>query len=123
MTYSADYAAESPTRDDIEAIREPMVIEFGQPDCPYCQAAAPFIEAAFADFPGVVHMKLKDGEGLLLGRAFDVAQWPTLIFMQEGQESTRLVRPQSEQEVREALEEIDTKDQPDPDQAGISGGN
>ena len=49
MTYSAEYATDHPTRDEVEAIREPTVLEFGQPGCGYCQAAAPLIQAAFAD--------------------------------------------------------------------------
>ncbi len=87
MTYSAEYATDHPTRDEVEAIREPTVVEFGQPGCGYCQAAAPLIKAAFADFTGVVHLKLEDAKGRLLGRAFKVKQWPTLIFLQEGRGS------------------------------------
>ncbi len=121
MTYSAEYATDHPTRDEVDAIREPTVVEFGRPDCPHCQAAAPLVKAAFADFPGVGHVKLEDGEGLLLGRSFKVKQWPTLIFLQEGEEVDRLVRPQSEQEVRQALEKIDTKAYRDADQAGTGG--
>ena len=121
MTYSAEYATDPPTRDEVEAIREPTVVEFGQPGCGHCQAAAPLIKAAFADFTGVVHLKLEDAKGRLLGRAFKVKQWPTLIFLQEGEEVARLVRPQSEQAVREALEKIDTKAYRDADQAGTGG--
>ena len=121
MTYSAEYATDLPTRDEVEAIREPTVVEFGQPGCGHCQAAAPLIKAAFADFTGVVHLKLEDAKGRLLGRAFKVKQWPTLIFLQEGEEVARLVRPQSEQAVREALEKIDTKAYRDADQAGTGG--
>ena len=121
MTYSAEYATDHPARDEVEAIREPTVVEFGQPGCGHCQAAAPLIKAAFADFTGVVHLKLEDAKGRLLGRAFKVKQWPTLIFLQEGEEVARLVRPQSEQAVREALEKIDTKAYRDADQAGTGG--
>ena len=121
MTYSAEYATDHPPRDEVEAIREPTVVEVGQPGCGHCQAAAPLIKAAFADFTGVVHLKLEDAKGRLLGRAFKVKQWPTLIFLQEGEEGARLVRPQSEQAVREALEKIDTKAYRDADQAGTGG--
>ena len=85
------------------------------------EISAPLIKAAFADFTGVVHLKLEDAKGRLLGRAFKVKQWPTLIFLQEGEEVARLVRPQSEQAVREALEKIDTKAYRDADQAGTGG--
>lgn len=121
MSYSAEYATDHPTRDEVNAIREPMVVEFGQPGCGHCQAAAPLIKAAFAEFTGVVHLKLEDAKGRLLGRAFEVKQWPTLIFLQEGEEVERLVRPRSEQEIREALEKIDTKAYRDAGQAGTGG--
>jgi len=36
-----------------------------------------------------------------------VKLWPTLVFLREGREAARLVRPQRAQEVREALLRID----------------
>lgn len=118
MSFSEDYATNHPTRDEIDGIRAPTVLEFGQPSCPCCQASEPVIRSAFKDFPGVSHLKLEDGQGRLLGRSFEVHKWPTLIFLQEGEEVDRLVRPASEKEVRKALESIDTKSYRDPDQAG-----
>ena len=43
----------------------------------------------------------------MLGRAFNVDKWPTLIFIQEGREVSRLVRPDNEDQVRDRMEEID----------------
>ena len=65
MTYSAEYATDHPTRDEVEAIREPTVVEFGQPGCGHCQAAAPLIKAAFAaiqppDSTACPYCKLKE---------------------------------------------------------------
>ena len=50
--YSAEYATNHPTRDEIQGIVEPTVLEFGSPDCPHCQEAEPKVKAAFQDFPG-----------------------------------------------------------------------
>ena len=49
------------------------------------------------------HIKVEDGSGRPLGRAFRVKLWPTLIFLRDGQEVARLVRPQSAGAIRDAL--------------------
>ncbi len=42
---------------------------------------------------GLPHIKVYDGKGKSLGRAFKVKLWPTLVLMRGGQEIERLVRP------------------------------
>ena len=37
--------------------------------------------------------------GRASGRSFRVTQWPTLIFLRDGQELARLVRPASAQDI------------------------
>lgn len=39
------------------------------------------------------HLKIEDGPGRRLGRFFRVKLWPTLVFLQDGEEVARLVRP------------------------------
>ena len=46
-----------------------------------------------ARHPQVHHIRVEDGPGRRLGRSFAVRLWPTLIFLREGQEVARLVRP------------------------------
>jgi thioredoxin 1 len=82
-----------PTRAGIDALTEPLVIEFGAPWCGHCQAAQPLITAALARYPQIRHLKIEDGPGRLLGRSFRVKLWPTLVFMRQGKEVERLVRP------------------------------
>jgi thioredoxin 1 len=55
----------------------------------------------------VRHIKVEDGPGRPLGRSFGVRLWPTLVFLREGQERARLVRPQGEGQVADALAKID----------------
>ena len=83
------------------------MLEFGSPFCGYCRAAQPLLAAAFAEHPGVRHVKIADATGRPLGRTFDVKLWPTLVFLRNGQESTRLVRPSDAEAIADELAKID----------------
>ena len=107
MPMNTVYAASEPGRADIESLREPAVLEFGAPWCGHCQAAQPLLEAAFAGHAKVRHFKVEDGKGRPLGRAFGVKLWPTLVFLEQGREVARLVRPTQAGPIREALALID----------------
>jgi thioredoxin 1 len=106
MTSPRDYATEAPSRSDIEALSGAAVLEFGTGWCGYCRAAQPVVEAALAKQPGVRHLKVEDGPGRPLGRSFRVKLWPTLIFLRDGTEVARVVRPQGEAELGEPLARI-----------------
>ncbi|OZI37630.1 thiol reductase thioredoxin [Bordetella genomosp. 10] len=103
MSEAAPALPAEPTREEIDALRAPTLLEFGASWCPHCQAAQPLIGHALAAYPGVDHIKVEDGKGRRLGRSFTVKLWPTLVFLREGKEVARLVRPQSEAAIREAL--------------------
>lgn len=93
MTFTALYPADEPTLASISALPGVVVVEFGTPWCGYCIAAQPAIEAALSAQPQVRHIKVEDGRGRPLGRAFHVKLWPTLIFLRDGIERARVVRP------------------------------
>src|SRR5688500_6387697 len=101
-----DYANIEPPRTEIDSMPGPVVIEFGVPWCPYCMRAQPLITAALGERPEVRHLKIEDGRGRRLGRSFEVKLWPTLIFMRDGTEVARLVRPAESRAVSEALARI-----------------
>lgn len=107
MTMNDSYAAIEPTRAEIDRIEGPAVIEFGAPWCGYCRAAQPLLAAAFAARPHVRHVKIEDGKGRPLGRSFRVRLWPTLVFLRDGKETARLVRPDDADAIRDALAQID----------------
>ena len=106
MTMNDSYAAIEPTRAEIDRIEGPAVIEFGAPWCGYCRAAQPLLAAAFAARPQVRHVKIEDGKGRPLGRSFRVRLWPTLVFLHDGKEAARLVRPDDADAIRDALAQI-----------------
>ncbi|MCW5635075.1 MAG: thioredoxin family protein [Rubrivivax sp.] len=100
---STPFETTEPTRADIDARRGPLLLEFGSPTCGYCRRAQPLVEEALAASPGVPHVKVADGPGQPLGRSFRVTLWPTLVFLRDGVEQARAVRPQSVGEIAEGL--------------------
>lgn len=92
-----------PARDEIDALRGEILLEFGINECPHCQRVQPLIANALKRYPGVQHLRIEDGKGRRLGRSFSVKLWPALIFMREGQEIARLLRPISQPEVDEGF--------------------
>jgi thioredoxin 1 len=103
MSNPSDYATDAPSRSEIDALAGAAVLEFGTGWCGYCRAAQPVIEAALARHPGVRHIKVEDGPGRPLGRSFGVKLWPTLVFLRDGQEVARVVRPQAQAQLGEPL--------------------
>ena len=104
------YEEREPSRDEVDAWRGATMLEFGNAWCGHCGAAQPLITRAFAAHPGVRHVKIADGSGRRLGRSFRVKLWPTLIFLRDGDELARLVRPHEERELAEAFARVDPPD-------------
>jgi thioredoxin 1 len=101
-----EYVPESVTRAELDALPGPTVVEFGTNWCGYCLGAQPFVEAALAGRDDVRHLKVEDGPGRPLGRSFRVKLWPTLVFLRDGTEIERVVRPTSDEALRSALARI-----------------
>jgi thioredoxin 1 len=102
-----NYATVEPRRAETDALKGPVMIEFGSPSCGHCRAAQALIAVALEQHPGVHHIKIADGPGRPLGRSFKVKLWPTLIFQHDGMEKSRLVRPGDANMIAVELEAID----------------
>ncbi len=106
MIANQPYSETEPTRAAVDALAGPVVLEFGNDWCGYCRRTQPLIAEAFAGHPGLRHLKIADASGKRLGRAFRVKLWPTLIFLKDGTEIARLVRPATAVEIASALAKI-----------------
>lgn len=94
-----------PTREEIDRMPGPVLLEFGATWCGHCQAAAPLVQQALVKYSDVRHIKVEDGKGKPLGRSFKVKLWPTFVFLRDGQVKHQAVRPQAS-EIIEGLEAI-----------------
>jgi thioredoxin 1 len=103
---SDDYLNPGPTREEIDATVGPVALEFGTGWCGYCRGAEPYITSALGEHAEVQHIKVEDGPGRRLGRSFRVKLWPTVVFLKDGVEIARAVRPESVDEVRSGLEQL-----------------
>jgi thioredoxin 1 len=102
---SFDDIGQEPTRDEVNRMPGPVLLEFGATWCGYCQALQPHLDTLLERFPQVRYVWVEDGKGKPLGRSFRVKLWPTLVFLRDGEVVKQVSRPDPE-EVREGLEAI-----------------
>ena len=100
------YTPETLARSAADQLAGAAVIDFGTNWCGHCQRAQPLVDEAFQAHPDVQHVKVEDGAGRQLGRTYGVKLWPTLIFLRDGREVARVVRPVESAPVARALAEI-----------------
>jgi thioredoxin 1 len=108
VAYSDSFTDPEPQRAQIDAMPGPVVLEFGTGWCGFCRGAQSLIAAAFDGHPGVRHIKVEDGSGRRLGRSFGIKLWPTLVFLRDGEELARVVRPSGEAPLAQALARINS---------------
>ena len=100
------YSEQSIDRDDVDNLKGLVLLEFGSSTCGHCLRAEPLVNEVLADHPLVSHIKIEDGRGKRLGRSFKVKLWPSLIFLKDGKEVERLVRPTEIDVIRQAAEKL-----------------
>ena len=101
--FNPDYVEDAPTFEQVSELIGYAIIEFGAPWCGHCQTALPVVKEVLTEYSDLPHIKIYDGKGKPLGRAFKVKLWPTLILLRDGKETARLVRPSNADEVRQLL--------------------
>jgi len=109
MTTTIPYADTEPARADIDTLPGATLLEFGAPWCGVCRSTQPAIAGALAKHPEVRHVRIEDASGRPLGRSFGIKLWPTLIFLRDGLEIDRLVRPRDRAAIETALKRLGTE--------------
>lgn len=104
--FNPDYHRPEPSLDAIRDLSGPALLEFGAPWCGHCLAASAAVQALMSSHPSLPHIKVHDGKGQPLGRAFGVKLWPTLILLEDGQERARVVRPRREEDLATLAEAL-----------------
>ena len=102
------YRSNAPERAEVDALAGATVLEGGTDWCGWCIGAQPHIARVLGQHPSIRHLKIEDGKGRPLGRSFSVKLWPTLVFLKDGQEVARVVRPHDAQPISDALAQLDT---------------
>jgi len=101
------YTPSTLDRGEVDTLEHAVMLDFGTNWCGHCRAAEGFVAEALAQHPATRHIRIEDGPGRRLGRSFGVRLWPTLIFLRNGVERARLVRPASADEIAQALAAIE----------------
>lgn len=113
LGFNPHYSEDAPSIEEVGNLDGDAIIEFGAPWCPHCQAARrPIKEALIGhteSHPGLRHIKVYDGKGKKLGRAYRVKLWPTLIMLHDGKELARAERPLHRDEIALLLNAVGDK--------------
>ena len=101
-----EYTEEEFTFEHVGKLSGSVLLEFGTPWCGHCQAANSAIIEAVTEYPELRLIRIYDGKGKPLGRAFKVKLWPTLILLHNGNEVARLVRPLTSDDVHQLISKL-----------------
>ena len=100
------YLPETITREQADVLPGVTVLQFGTDWCGYCRAAEKVIDPVLDTADGPRRVFVEDGKGRPLGRSYRVKLWPTLVFLSDGAEVARVVRPWRGSDVEEALSAV-----------------
>jgi thioredoxin 1 len=99
---ASDEIGREPSRNDVDRMQRPVLLEFGASWRGHCLSLAPKLAALLEGYPAVRHIKVEDGPGRPLGRSYRVRLWPNSVFMRDGRVVRQVSRPDVE-EVRQGL--------------------
>ena len=102
------YATTAPDRAEVDAMAGATLLEFGTSWCGWCRGAQPLIAQALTGRDHIRHIKVEDGPGRALGRSYGVKLWPTLVFLKDGVEVGRVVRPSQAEAISLELAKVGT---------------
>jgi thioredoxin 1 len=85
--------SQAPSREDIDRMPGPVLLEFGTAWCGHCIAIQRRVSDLLERHAEVKHIKVEDGPGRPLGRSFKVRLWPSFVFLRGGRVVRQLARP------------------------------
>jgi thioredoxin 1 len=97
--HDASYQAVAPELTAVAAMPGLVLLDFGTDWCGHCMAARAAVDAWIRDHAGIDHLRVEDGRGRPLGRAYRVKLWPTLVLLRDGEEVARVVRPRAQHDL------------------------
>ena len=96
----ASYQSQAPEPAAVAAMAGLVLLDFGTDWCGHCVAARTPVEAWLDHHGEIDHLRIEDGSGRRLGRAYRVKLWPTLVLLRDGQEIARVVRPREPRDLQ-----------------------
>lgn len=97
--HDASYQPVAPEPAAVTATPGLVLLDFGTDWCGHCMAARGVVDDWIHAHPGVDHLRVEDGRGRPLGRAYRVKLWPTLVLLRDGEEIARVVRPRASRDL------------------------
>ena len=94
------YQHQAPDPTVVEAMAGLVLLDFGTDWCGHCIDARTPVEAWLAGHDDIDHLRVEDGRGRVLGRAYRVKLWPTLVLLRDGREVARVVRPREARDLQ-----------------------
>ena len=108
MSFVAEYTSGAPSVRDVESMAGPCFSNLGIPGAVIAVARIRSRKKLYlTNHQHVRHIRVADASGRPLGRWFGVKLWPTLVFLKDGKEMSRLVRPTTLAAINRALDQIE----------------
>jgi thioredoxin 1 len=105
MSITPEYSVNELARADIDELRGTALLEVETLGAGTASGRNRS-SSALQDHPDIRHIRIADASARRLGRSFGVKLWPTLIFLKDGRQIARLVRPVDAGDVHRAVEAI-----------------